>query len=400
MKASAWWWGSLSLSVLLTSGAAKARDPQFGDPLPGLTPDEMTKFEAGRAFFAEEETAADGLGPVFNGVSCVSCHGAAAPGGGRAASGGPSVVETRFGHLANDGTFDPLVERGGSLIQTTGIGPAGTCNFVGEVVPPEANVTAGRRTTPLFGLGLVDAVPDATFLTLAANQQGDPDGVRGRASIVHSPNANANLVGKFGWKAQVASLRDFAGDAYLNEMGITSVNFPKDNCPQGDCASLLACDPRPDDPEDATDTDVQGFADFMTLLGPPPRGKITGQVNNGEAVFHAIRCDACHVASLTTGPSAVAALRNVTFAPYSDFLLHNMGALGDRITQNQAAGTDMRTAPLWGLRDSTRYLHDGRALTLPDAITAHDGEARAARDRFIGLTQGDKNKLLAFLSSL
>src|SRR6185295_10325220 len=112
--------------------------------------------------------------------------------------------------------------------------------------------------------------------------QNDPDGVRGLAHIVHSPNAQADVVGRFGWKAQVGLLADFAGDAYLNEMGITSINFPHENCPQGDC-SLLACDPKLD-PEDATDEDVHLFADFMRLLGPPPRGKITGQVGNGEEV--------------------------------------------------------------------------------------------------------------------
>jgi len=397
MKARALW-AVVCLAVFASDGGvAKTADPQFGDPVPGLTTDEAARFAAGKEAFEESETAEQGLGPVFNGTSCIACHGAPASGGGRAVSDGSTLIETRFG-LTTNGVFDPMAGSGGSLIQTHGIGQAGTCNFVGETVPPTANVTAGRRTTALFGLGLVDAVSDQTFLTLAAVQQNDPDGVRGRAHIVHSPTAQADVVGKFGWKAQVGSLADFAGDAYLNEMGITSPLFPNENCPQGDC-SLLRCDPKPD-PEDVLGQDVAAFADFMTMLGAPPRGKITGQVQNGAEVFHQIRCDACHVASLTTGPGPIAALQNVTIAPYSDFLLHNMGALGDGITQGQAGGTDMRTAPLWGLRDTTRYLHDGRALSLGDAIAAHDGEARAARDRYVALTQGSKNKLLAFLNSL
>ncbi len=123
-------------------------------------------------------------------------------------------------------------------------------------------------------------------------------------------------------------------------------------------------------------------------------------MQNGEAVFNQIRCSACHVATLVSGDSSVAALQNVSFHPYSDFLLHDMGTLGDGISQGAAGGPDMRTAPLWGLQTTQVFLHDGRATTLDQAILAHDGEARTARDRYQALSQGDKNKLLAFLGSL
>ena len=134
--------------------------PNFGDPLPKLTAAQQASFVAGKASFSDVETVADGLGPVFNDVSCVACHSSPAAGGGS------TIIETRFGRMVN-GQFDPMTEFGGSLIQKQGIGLYNGVNFVGEVVPPQATVVAGRRTTPLFGLGLVDAVPDQTFENLA-----------------------------------------------------------------------------------------------------------------------------------------------------------------------------------------------------------------------------------------
>jgi len=389
--------GSLALQVVgAPTPGPPTPGPSFGDPIPGLSADENARFLAGRDTFEEVETVDQGVGPVFNATSCAACHGSPATGGGRASGGTTTLLETRFGTITN-GAFDPLANLGGSLIQTTGIGPFGSCNFVGETVPQTATIVTQRRTTSLFGLGLVDAVPDQFFVNLAAAQQADPDGVRGSVSMVDNLITGVPSVGKFGWKDQVPSRAQFAGDAYLNEMGVTSPLFPNENCPQGDC-SLLACDPVPDPEDDGTD--LTAFADFMTMLGPPPRDKITGQVRNGEDVFNEIRCSACHVATLTSGNSPVQALSNVTFHPYSDFLLHDMGALGDGIVQGQASGRQMRTAPLWGLRTTERFLHDGRATTLEDAILAHDGEAVASRNRFSGLTQGSKNKLLAFLQSL
>src|SRR5262249_50714398 len=153
------------------------------------------------------------------------------------------VTETRFGTITN-GAFDPLVEHGGSLIQGNGIGPQGACTFVGEVVPAQATLVARRRTTPLFGLGLVDAVPDATFFALARKQAHSEPATAGRPNIVTDVTTGRPAVGKFGWKSQVPSLLVFSGDAYLNEMGITTPMFPDENCPQGDC-SLLDCDPVP-----------------------------------------------------------------------------------------------------------------------------------------------------------
>jgi CxxC motif-containing protein (DUF1111 family) len=264
-------------------------------------------------------------------------------------------------------------------------------------VPAQATIHTGRRTTPLFGLGLVDAVPDGYFFLLAALEGLRHDGTAGRVSMVDDLDHGGKSVGKFGWKAQVATLHTFAGDAYLNEMGITNPQFPSESCPQGNC-SLLAANPAPG--LNDTGAGVTAFADFMTLLAPPPRGTINGDVFGGEIVFNVIGCSACHTPTLLTGNSNVAALRFKLFQPFSDFLLHDMGSLGDGIAQGDANGREIRTAPLWGVRKVTRLLHDGRATTIEQAILAHDGQGSAARNRFSGLEPNAKAKLLSFLNSL
>jgi CxxC motif-containing protein (DUF1111 family) len=138
----------------------------------------------------------------------------------------------------------------------------------------------------------------------------------------------------------------------------------------------------------------------MMLLAPPPRAAITPRVIQGGVVFAAIGCANCHIPALKTGDHSVHALAHQRFFPYSDFLLHDMGSLGDGIEQGLATGKEMRTAPLWGLRTLTTFLHDGRATTVKDAILAHDGQAKAARDRFKALDPATEAKLLAFLNSL
>ena len=379
----------LALAALTPMG--NNTPPDFGQPLAGLTADQLARFTAGQTEFDSVETVAEGVGPVFNDVSCANCHSQAAVGGGSA------ILETRFGTTGSDGLFDPLTQFGGSLIQKQGIGAAAACEYLAEIVPPEATIVAGRRTTPLFGLGLVDAVPDATFQAIAQEEACDPDGIAGVVSIVTNIATGQNAVGKFGWKGQNPNLFQFAGDAYLNEMGITNPQFPNENCPQGDC-SALSCNPAPGMNDDGEG--VQEFADFMTFLAPPPRGPINAQAGLGELVFRGVGCAGCHRTVLRTGPNPVAALNKVTFHPFSDFLLHDMGSLGDGITQNLATGHLMRTAPLWGARKLTTFLHDGRATTFDAAILAHDGQAKKARDRYAALPAYKKTWLTAFLNSL
>lgn len=388
----------LLLVLALPSTAQRVRavgptQPNAGDPLPSLTTAQLAQFLDGRDEFTEIERAQDGLGPVFNGRSCAECHGAPVIGGTS------RRMVTRFGQRIGT-TFDALASFGGSLIQANGIGPREGSQhvFQGEIVPQVANVVARRRTTSLFGLGFVDATPDADFFALAQLQSARRrDGIAGKVSLADNISAGGNTVGKFGWKAQQPTLFQFAGDAYLNEMGITNPQFPNENCPNGNCAQL-AFNPRPD--LNDTGNGVEALANYMLMLAAPPRATITSDVNQGEAIFNRVGCDECHVSTLHTGSSTITALDHRTYHPYSDFLLHDMGTLGDGIVQGTAQGRDMRTAPLWGLRFTQGFLHDGRAQTLDQAIVQHDGEAKASRDRFATLSEDEKSKLRAFLQSL
>ena len=386
------------ISILLVSAglllAARAGSvlPVFGDSLPGLNTAQQALFSQGLEEFETVEDVADGLGPTFNDHSCQSCHNVGGTGGGSARA------VTRYGRMLS-GKFDSMAEFGGTLIHEKGIGPQGSCDFVGETVPALATIVAHRRTTPLFGLGLVEAVPDSVFVEIAALERLLAPAQAGRVSVVDNLVAGGKSVGRFGWKAQVPTLKQFAADAYLNEMGITSPLFPVDHCPQGDCG-LLVCDPRKDEPEDAGGVDTQKFADYMTFLGAPPAGHVTSDSLSGALVFLQAGCATCHTPALTTGPNVVAALNRKPLFPYSDFLLHDMGSLGDGIEQGAAHQREMRTAPLWGNRLLKTFLHDGRATSATAAILAHDGQGKAARDAFSGLSATKKAQLLAFLSSI
>jgi len=370
--------------------ASSAGQPRLGDPLPSLPPALLSAFAVGLEEFNNVETPEGGLGPIFNNVSCVSCHGAPSPGGAS------TINVTRFGRSVR-GVFDPLEALGGSLLQDFAIDPSGQ-----ERIPREANVVARRQSTPLYGSGLIEAIPDSVLIQNA--QRVKPDGVRGRAARVVDVATGQTKVGRFGWKCQQATLLSFSGDAYLNEMGVTSRLFPVENAPNGDGAWLAQFDATAD-PEDAVDPvtgkgDIDNAADFMRLLAAPARGRITPSVRQGEAVFQQVGCAVCHVPTLMTGPSAVQALAHQPVNLYSDLLLHDMGSLGDGIAQADAGPRDMRTPPLWGLRASAPYLHDGRAKSLDEAIRAHAGEATVSRDRYNRLMPFQKGQLMDFLNSL
>lgn len=401
--------GAAVLAVLLATqpgGSVAAQPPappagpQFGDPLPGLTQEEHALFVEGKTAFEEVEGAADGVGPVFNGVSCAECHASPVTGGGS------DILSTRIGAVVN-GRFDPLERFGGPTIQTQGVVGKNGFRFRGEVVPKQATVVARRRSPPVFGFGLVEAVPDIDLVLLSVVQHLATPETAGRPNVVRNLRTGFPAVGRFGWKAQIATLTDFAGDAYKDEMGITTPGWFRsgdgrliddENAPQGN-AGLLKFNPvaSPNEPDIE---DVILFRNFMRLLAPPPRGPVTLTVRAGEKVFHSIGCANCHVPMLETGSNAVAALDRKEFHPYSDFLLHDMGALGDGIEQGTGRGPDMRTAPLWGLRELPFFLHDGRAATVEDAILQHRGQGQGSRDEFKALPRRQKDTLLAFLYSL
>jgi CxxC motif-containing protein (DUF1111 family) len=362
----------------------------LGDPLPDLTQDQLTAFTNGLAEFESVETAESGLGPVFNNTSCANCHTTPAIGG----SSGFTV--TRFGRM-DKGVFDPLAELGGSLLQSQAIDPAAL-----ERVPVEATIIAHRQTTPLFGAGLIEAIPDAEILDLAKRKKAD--GVLGRAASIQDVTTGDMRVGRFGWKAQQATLLAFAGDAYLNEMGVTNRFFPTENAPNGD-QKLLAEFDKTADPEDEIDpatgkSDIDKAADFMQFLAPPPPPRVTAEVQTGFNLFTRLGCAECHVPTLMTGQNKIRALDRKPVTLFSDLLLHDMGDLNDGIAQADALGNEMKTAPLWGLKHRAPYLHDGRAPTLSAAILDHDGEAATARDRFDKLPASQQKQLLDFLGNL
>ncbi len=364
--------------------------PGFGDALPGLTESEKAAFEEGRQEFLKAETPETGLGPTFNGNSCVQCHAAPAVGG---SSG---IAVTRFGRLVN-GRFDPMEDKGGSLLQQFSISPA-----LRETIPPEATIIARRMTTPLFGAGLIEAISDQDILRNARAPK--PDGITGRAHLVADVASGTTRVGRFGWKAQQATLVAFSGDAYLNEMGITNRFFPLENAPNGNHA-LIARFNHANGVEDAVDpatgrSDLDLAADFMRLLAPPPRAPSTPSSRAGEALFAQVGCAACHTPLMQTGPSPISALNHRPVPLYSDLLLHDMGSLADGIGQGQAQPNEMRTAPLWGLRARRQLLHDGRAGNADSAILAHAGEAAPARDRYRQLPPVLRRQLMDFLNTL
>jgi CxxC motif-containing protein (DUF1111 family) len=365
--------------------------PRFGDPLPGLTPDLLARFQTGKAVFDREFDVPGGLGPVFNDTSCTHCHNQGGDGGGS------DTLETRYGRVTN-GVFDSLTQFDGQLLHSKGIGEFNGVDFVGEVVPPEANVVSMRRTTPLFGLGLVDAVPDETLMELAELQQLFTPETAGRVNMQIDVFSGQPRVGRFGWKCQIGTVLTFSGNAFLNEMGITTPFFPNENPPGGNKA-LLAANPARSNPNDSTATVMQ-LNDHTTFLAPPPQKPLTRKSALGSLLFARIGCADCHTPALQTGPNPIAALDRVIFFPFSDFLVHDMGDLGDGIVQNGASGREMRTAPLWGARVRTSYLHDGRARTLQEAILAHDGQGQAARDRFAALDDHEQDQILDFINSL
>jgi hypothetical protein len=355
-------------------------------PFPVLTPGERALFGAGAREFQDVDTPAEGLGPVFNETSCAACHNTPWIGG---------TSNRRVTRIGADGPggFDPLPGHGGAVIQTQGIATP-ECTVAGETVPAEATIVTERDPPALFGAGVIDTIEDRSILRFADPDDRDGDGVSGR------PNMVGGRVGRFGRKAQIATLHEFAGDAYLTEMGITSPDFPNDLAPQG----VASCDPTPDPEDDGTN--VALFVDFLSVLAPTPAGQypsndVRREALAGRRLFKRLRCRSCHTDRLR-GPRSVVAshgLRKVVL--FTDLLLHDLGpALADGIEQGEASGSEFRTAPLAGVAFSAPYLHDGRAATLDGAILAHGGEAIRARDAFSALSAAERAQVRAFLNSL
>lgn len=368
--------------------------PPVGGPLQGLTQAELQRFNAGRGEFLQNELVNTGLGPVFNGTSCVQCHNAGAP-GGASANLGVSVV-TRIGAVQG-GVYTDLANVGGALLQRRSLREI-IPNYPvpGEVIPPEASFVGRRLTTPVFGIGLMEAIPAAQILSRQDPNDLNRDGISGRANMVFNPATRVTEVGRFGWKCQLSSVHVFSADAYLNEMGITNPLFPNEVLPQGRPLPPGADTVR--DPEDVNGAAVARLTDFMRFMAAPPATNSTGP---GRTLFTTVGCASCHTPTMTTGANPVVALANKPVNLYSDLLVHDMGpALADNLRQGQATGSEFRTAPLWGLRFRRFFLHDGRAQTTDAAVRLHGGEAAATVARYNALSPTDRSALLAFLQSL
>ena len=396
--------GRLGLAFALASGIVGAapapgqeRAVTFGDPLPGLLPAEFERFRVGLEDFLEVETAEEGLGPAFNAASCAVCHNVPA-------IGGVSLVsEVRAAYREDDGSIRPLRAADGTALDTLFhlfSNPTHACQ---PAVPADANIIARRIPIPTFGAGLVEAIADETLLALADPDDRDGDGISGRAAIVVDVGTGDRRVGRFGWKAQHATLRTFSADAYRNEMGITNELFPLELAAGVTAEQLRLCDPIPD-PEDRVNprtglAAIDNFEAFLRFLAPPPRGAVTAAVLAGEAVFREIGCSACHTPVLETAPSRHPIFDRRAVPLFSDLLLHDIGT-GDEIPQGAAQPEEIRTPSLWGLRVRRPFLHDGRASTAEAAIGGHRGEAERVRLRFDQLAPPQRASLIAFLDSL
>jgi CxxC motif-containing protein (DUF1111 family) len=385
--------GGDSQDILVRPIEAQAGFDSFSN---GFT--DQTTFAADRLVYEEREGVSDGLGPLYNAQSCAECHQSPITGAGS------QVTELRAGHF-DGSTYED--HPGGSLINDRSI-YAG----IQEFIYPGYEIRALRATTNTLGDGYVEAIADDDLIAVANAQPGQSGGmINGQYIMVPVlEGGGITRVGRFGWKDQHASLESFAGDAYLNEMGITSPMFPTENTSNG---SSVAEYDTVADPEDDGD-DLEIFARFMRATKAPPRElSMVSQPNvvAGGVLFQQVGCAICHVTTFTTVPGQTVlnggtfvvnkALGSKIIHPYSDFLLHDVGT-GDGIVQNGGAATrnKMRTVPLWGLRTRARLMHDGSSLTRADAIMRHGGEATQVISNYSALTATQKSQILSFLGSL
>ena len=413
-----------AVACLAFAGSTPLPQPGMGEPLQGLTQDQLNAFLTGRTAFQFVFTQPTGLGPVFNQSSCAACHNNPVGGSG-------SITVTRFG-VASKGSFDPLADWGGSLLQAEAISDA--CEEVLPTLPDL--VTTQRATNSALGLGLVESILDAD---IEYHENNPPDSfVSGRVhwvtalEDVGTKDEGTLYAGRMGWKAQVATVLTFSGDASKNELGFTNRLDSVESDPNGIFPPNLGdpdfCDTVAD-PEDnvslgnGVDKEfIDVITDFQRFLAPPPQTPRSGMT--GEAHFAAAGCTNCHVASFTTpdDPALEDALRNKVIKPYGDFLLHDMGLLGDGIEQGDASTQEIRTPSLWGIRKRDPMLHNASVAggtfvdRINSAVAAHNvfgSEAANSAAAFLGLptdatgnpvadplTAFERDQVIDFLDSL
>jgi CxxC motif-containing protein (DUF1111 family) len=435
----------LMLAILAAAQNQKKKAPSSPIPQPPEAPAafdnlsngmvEDATHQADQLKFDSVETVADGLGPLYNAQSCRECHQNPTSGGGS------QVAELRVGHLGPDHRFqNPSIPinrgtetiTGRTLINDRAICPSAAfpSTEIQERVPETETIRTTRISLSLFGDGFVEAVPDQALIELSRHQCETTHG-KICGLVIYVPIVEATgqaAVGRFGWKNVHASLLSFSGDAYLNEMGITTQLFPDE------VTKLCNNAPEPNDTPAADGlADVDRFARFVRASKAPPRDTTlaaTSAAQSGAALFDKAGCAVCHVSTLVTAAAGVKinggaytippALGSKTFHPYGDFLLHDVGT-GDGIVipivehygraarrmpaacspdNFQKTQNRVRTAPLWGVRLRTRLMHDGASFSLRDAILRHAGEATQSAHNFKNLPPRDQEALLQFLRSL
>src|SRR3989475_9679342 len=361
----------------------------LGTPLPGLSGAQRRQFDIGRFVFLTEFPPEPGLGPLFNATSCASCHEQPVVGGGGSndGEGGEDIEIHATTFQYGTAQCDDLAAVGGPVIQKQ-LTPAFSeyMHLTSEPIPATAT-DSGHRTTPdLFGFGLLDAVPEAEILALADPLDRNGDGISGR------PNRTADgRLGRFGRKAQVATLREFNTDAFVMEMGVTNPGNQTEQTIGGEPLPP-GVDPLPEPEINAEQIDAADAV--VRFLAPPPRAPIGLLEAQGAGVFGRIGCASCHVPLLVTGNNPVPALQFRKVLAYTDLLLHDMGPDLADICLGDAQPSEFRTDPLMGLRFATAFLHDGRAATVAQAIELHDGEGLAPRNRCL---QSNRLERLALL---
>jgi len=357
---------------LLAPGAPAPTAGELGGPIAGLSTAELNRFQEGRSLFDREFRVSTGVGsPRFNGDSCRACHFDPVLGG----SGPRDVNVLRHGALGQDGAY--VEPSAGSILHRASV------DFASSVAAQSGTTIFELRQTPhLFGGGSIESIPDAAIVAAADPEDANGDGVSGRAAWL----ADGRL-GRFGWKAQVPSLLEFVRDAATSELGLTLPVLP------GATFGRTTDSDGTPDPELSQDQQTL-LLDFLRMLAPPARASAEdpAAAARGEMLFDAVGCSSCHTPMLqgAAGPVPL----------YSDLLLHELAADGGGIPEGAAARSEYRTAPLWGIRLTNPYMHDGAAETLSEAILQHAGEAAQSGKLFADLPDSDKGALLAFLSTL